>query len=692
MPVVSLPLQATYIVGSPYAANNYGAAGDIAASTANTSLLKADVSSIPAGAVVTSAAMYLTMEKSFSTQANTLSVHRLLKDWGEGTKNGTAAGTGECNWTYAKSTSSAWGTAGAKGAADRVSTASFSLGILNNALGVKEFPQLEADVQAWVDGTAPNYGWGLYGSASEIAVFASDDNATPSYRPYLLVEYSLPGNACPVTTDPPVVTVTPRGGSERALRLDGAPTFSVARGVGYEQASIPVAYEDLQAPDLQGADLHIHGTGWRGVIVKRPVPGSPLEVVGKGLWAGSLIKRAVLYLDNRLTSWKPWVPDSGEGITPAVLGLRWYLGITKGVEVGAYANSGIQFYDERGFTGLRFRWSKSKSNTSYGLVVYSGTAEGVIAATEYTSTGSGDVNNWIDIALPLDTVWAAIALYNSSAAFTPTAGGEGISVWGIEVTGRDLATIDTETVAIDILNAEIGDPYGLTPIAVDPFIQHTPATISPLVFDASTPAEKFAILMERAPIEYGWYEGRHWDSSFPTDAYPHIFDRPTAPAYLLPLHSCEEPPQIELSSLDEMTSGTYVAYERPDGFASTYLAVDADETHPLVALGIQRYGEVSTQAADDTEAAYIGMAANAERGRQRVRGSVTVRELLTITGAVADRYAIRPGEVVRLTGTEAGAIDVRILRVTWRGGLMTLEFDSGDYRLDAMLANLAAKR
>lgn len=633
-----------------------------------------------------------------------------------------------------------------------------------------------------------------------------------------------------MTMDPLVVTVMPVGGTERPLKLEGHPSYSVARGIGYEAASIPVAYEDMSAPDLQGADVHIHGTGWRGVIVKRPVPGKPLIVMGKGAWVGSLKRTPALYADNRLRQWREWqdpdvgssairpaiVPssaawwlgltkgeppatltpwrdatNSGDGISTPVLmagGVVW-LGLTKGVAVSAGSAAGISLYDEDGIDRIQLTWAK-KASTSYGLIIYRGTTEGVVSATPYAlNTGTGEA---VDISLPAGTIWAAVCLA-SGTGVTPTTPGHGISitglavngtpiwyrragidyyddrgitglsftwtkptttsygltvlrgtsegtitstpyalntstgeavslalaadtVWvaialatnsssmpnvssqgiaisGIVVNGCGLTAVDTQTVADDIIDSDIDSPYGLSPVAAYPFIQHTAQPLMPLMFDSTTMNEKFATLMERAPIEYGWYEGLHWDvATFPVDAFPHVWDRPTAPAYLLPLHSCEELPQLELSSLDEMTSGTYVHYERPDGMKTTYAGPDQDKTHPLVALGIQRYGEVSAQVDDDTAAGMVAWEANAENGRQRVRGSVTVRTLLTIDGAVADLTAVRGGDIVRLTGSEAGAIDVRLLRMTVEGELIKLEFDSGDYRLDALLANLSARR
>jgi len=628
--------------------------------------------------------------------------------------------------------------------------------------------------------------------------------------------------------DYPLVTVTPVGGSERPLKLEGHPQYSVARGIGYEAASIPVAYDDLSSPDLQGAQVRIHSSGWRGIVIKKPVPGEPLIVMGKGAWVGSLKSTAALYSDHRLHAWREWrdeASDSG-AIRPAVTpsSSAWWIGLTKGEQpyqpdawrdatsrgsgisdpattasglwlgltngTAASGAAGVQFYDpENGINRIQATWSKA-ANTNFGLTVYRGTAEGVVSATPYAyNTGTGGsidlslpagtvwaavclavspewtpnaaglgilvsslaVNSspvwyrragidyydergisnvsfqwdkpattsyglmvlrgdsegviagtplalqtgtgaYVDLALPAGTVWVAIALA-TNAFRTPNLSAQGIAVYNIAIRGRDLPAVNSLTVTNDIIDTDIDAPYGLTPVQVYPFIKHSPWVLSPLMFDSTTMNEKFATLMERAPIEYGWYEGRHWDSeAFPPDAFPHVWDRSRDPAYLITLSSCEEPPRIEMAALDEMTSGVIVRYQRVDGTDTSLTVPDTDPTHPLVALGIVRYGEVTIETTDDLEAAAIAAAYNTAHGRWRVRGSVTVRSLVTITGGAADRHRVRPGEYMRLTGTDAGAVDVRIERITYEGALMTLEFDAGEYRLDRMLAHLRARR
>ena len=826
MPTVQIPITVdTFIRGDIYNAWNAGAHPQLVVGVGFTALVKPDLSSVPAGSTITSASLsaYVTYE---NTGVQTVSVHRLLKAWGEGNKHDEDATAGEANWTYAEYDTAAWDTAGAKGAADRAATASSSLSVDASLTGWRTFSGLAADVQAWLDGDEDEYGWGLYGTSDDYAIFSSSDG---SNAPVLTVVYEgLDSTRRYEPVDYPLVTVTPVGGSERPLKLEGHPQYSVARGIGYEAASIPVAYDDLSSPDLQGAQVRIHSSGWRGIVIKKPVPGEPLIVMGKGAWVGSLKRTSALYSDHRLHAWREWrdeASDSG-AIRPAVTpsSSAWWIGLTKGEQpyqpdawrdatsrgsgisdpattasglwlgltngTAASGAAGVQFYDpENGISRIQATWSKA-ANTNFGLVVYRGTAEGVVSATPYAyDTGTGGsidlslpagtvwaavclavspewtpnaaglgilvsslaVNSshvwyrragidyydergisnvsfqwdkpattsyglmvlrgdsegviagtplalqtgtgaYVDLALPAGTVWVAIALA-TNAFSTPNLSAQGIAVYNIDIRGRDLPAVNSLTVTNDIIDTDIDAPYGLTPVQVYPFIEHSPWVLSPLMFDSTTMNEKFATLMERAPIEYGWYEGRHWDSeAFPPDAFPHVWDRSRDPAYLIALSSCEEPPRIEMAALDEMTSGVIVRYQRVDGTDTSLTVPDTDPTHPLVALGIVRYGEVTIETTDDLEAAAIAAAYNTAHGRWRVRGSVTVRSLVTITGGAADRHRVRPGEYMRLTGTDAGAVDVRIERITYEGALMTLEFDGGEYRLDRMLAHLRARR
>lgn len=74
-------------------------------------------SNLPAGAVITSAKMYLYCNDADSTSHYSVSAYRVLLDWGEGNSNGAAEVDAVC-WNDAQYTSLPWNTAGCNAASD----------------------------------------------------------------------------------------------------------------------------------------------------------------------------------------------------------------------------------------------------------------------------------------------------------------------------------------------------------------------------------------------------------------------------------------------------------------------------------------------------------------------------------------------------------------------------------------------
>lgn len=124
----------------------------------------------------------------------------------------------------------------------------------------------------------------------------------------------------------PVVTVTPKHHAEFNLALSGAPSFSAVRGFGYEQATIPCELDDQQRESMLGATVNIHGTGWRGIVVRRPDVGEPLLVSGWG-WCMKTGRRLADYCVKDLGRWKERThynraPDWGLSTSDDVLSIN----------------------------------------------------------------------------------------------------------------------------------------------------------------------------------------------------------------------------------------------------------------------------------------------------------------------------------------------------------------------------------
>ncbi len=67
---------------------------------------------------ISAATLYLYGDEEYSSTDRTVYVHRILKDWNEGDKDGEAAATGESTWNSAKHNVTAWSTAGVGATAD----------------------------------------------------------------------------------------------------------------------------------------------------------------------------------------------------------------------------------------------------------------------------------------------------------------------------------------------------------------------------------------------------------------------------------------------------------------------------------------------------------------------------------------------------------------------------------------------
>lgn len=152
-------------------------------------LVKFDLSSVSGPVTVTSVTVGIYLI-SDGGGTHTIDLRRALRNWVEA----------QATWTeYA--TASSWTTAGALGAGtDRVDTASGQItGVASTTqyyTVVQASGGLVDDVQGWINGTFPNYGWHLErngaGNDSTFKVFVSDDG-TNGQRPYLTVVYTAGG-------------------------------------------------------------------------------------------------------------------------------------------------------------------------------------------------------------------------------------------------------------------------------------------------------------------------------------------------------------------------------------------------------------------------------------------------------------------------------------------------------------------
>ncbi len=154
---------------------------------------------IPSGATIQSVSLRMNMSRTRSSTVRTISLHRLLADWGEGTSDagggeggGAPSTSGDATWIHTFFNTAFWATPGG----NFVPTSSASIGVgSTGSYTWQSTSDLVADVQGWVDNPATNFGWILIGDEETAATskrFDSRQNAVTANRPLLTVTYEMP--------------------------------------------------------------------------------------------------------------------------------------------------------------------------------------------------------------------------------------------------------------------------------------------------------------------------------------------------------------------------------------------------------------------------------------------------------------------------------------------------------------------
>ncbi len=172
-------------------------------------LLRFDLSSLPSGAVITSAVVRLTVIQvpGASPADSTFDLRRLMASWGEGTNtgnNGAPALTGNANWTARILGTATWTSPGALGDAAATASASTPVGSAFNTTYQWSGAALVNDVQLWVNNSSLNFGWLLQsqseGTSRSVRGFAARESGVN--MPSLQIGYTPPVNV------PPSVSIT----------------------------------------------------------------------------------------------------------------------------------------------------------------------------------------------------------------------------------------------------------------------------------------------------------------------------------------------------------------------------------------------------------------------------------------------------------------------------------------------------
>lgn len=178
--------------------------GETAAGAARRSLLAFDVQRlVPGGSSISSATLSLAMTRSRAVDGS-VSLHRVLAAWSEGTSAAVGQGGGgtlatplDATWVFRSFDTSSWTTPGGDFELTPVATQGVSSTVQRYTWSS---PSMVADVQRWLDTPADNLGWILIGDESMIQTarrFGSRE-AAPDERPQLDLVFTPigPTGAC----------------------------------------------------------------------------------------------------------------------------------------------------------------------------------------------------------------------------------------------------------------------------------------------------------------------------------------------------------------------------------------------------------------------------------------------------------------------------------------------------------------
>jgi hypothetical protein len=163
------------------------------------SLIKFDLSAIPANAAIHSATLSLWTSSDLSNNTRTLQVYRLKVPFNETQATWMISATG-VNWQQA----------GASGANDREGTPMGSVSIASNEPlnQEKQIALNPVKIQEWVSGSFANHGMIIVANTEldDLFSYKTSDSTSSAQRPKLVLQYSVPSGT---PTHTPVWTASP---------------------------------------------------------------------------------------------------------------------------------------------------------------------------------------------------------------------------------------------------------------------------------------------------------------------------------------------------------------------------------------------------------------------------------------------------------------------------------------------------
>ena len=166
---------------------------------------------IPPGSTIT--AVTLTMNMSMTpADTETVELHKLLADWGEGTSHapmgegdGAPATPNDATWRHRFFDTIFWMTEGG----DFSATASASQSVGSVGQYMWSSAEMVGDVQEWLDNPASNFGWLVLGDESTLATAKRFDTRESASPPVLTIQYTSAPRVVPTPWPHPTPAARP---------------------------------------------------------------------------------------------------------------------------------------------------------------------------------------------------------------------------------------------------------------------------------------------------------------------------------------------------------------------------------------------------------------------------------------------------------------------------------------------------
>jgi len=148
---------------------------------------------VPSGSTITAVSLSVNMSRTPTNTAYVMELHRLLADWGEGTSvapgeegDGAPATPNDATWRHRFFDTIFWSAEGG----DFSATVSASQLVSTVGPYTWSSAQMVADVQAWLDNPAGNFGWVMLGDETTIATAKRFDTRESASPPMLTIQFT----------------------------------------------------------------------------------------------------------------------------------------------------------------------------------------------------------------------------------------------------------------------------------------------------------------------------------------------------------------------------------------------------------------------------------------------------------------------------------------------------------------------